>query len=91
MGGNPQAYGRRFPVATTTLQTAPPRDTGRALLDSIRAGFAAVTRFVRAFSNARRCAAEVERLLALPDAELKRRGLRRDEIASYAFRRYMHE
>ena len=80
-----------FPVATTTLQSTPPRDAGRALLERARAGFAAVTRFLRALSNARRCAIEVERLMALSDAELERRGLKRDEIAAYAFRRYMHE
>lgn len=91
MGGNPRAYGWRVPVATTTIQTTPPRDAGRALLGRIGAGFAAVMRFLCDLSNAGRCAAQVERLMALPDAELNRLGLKRDEIVSYAFRNHMHE
>ena len=91
MGGNSQAYGRRFPVATTTIQNAPLRDPCRTVFARIGAGFAAVGRFLCDLSNARRWAAEVERLMALPDAELERRGLRRDEIVSYAFRNHMHE
>jgi hypothetical protein len=80
-----------FPVATTTIQNVPRRDPGKAALGGIAAGFAAVGRFLCDLSNARKCALEVERLMALPDAELERRGIRRDEIASYAFRNYMHE
>jgi len=78
-------------VATTTIQTTLPRDAGRAFLGRIGAGLAAVMRFLCDLSNARRCAFEAERLMALPDAELKRLGLKRDEIVSYAFRNHMHE
>ena len=82
-------------MATTTISSAPLRDAGRSTLARIGArigaGFAAVMRFLCDLSNARQCAAEVERLMALPDAELERRGLRRDEIVPYAFRNYMHE
>jgi hypothetical protein len=82
-------------VATTTIQTAPRRDAGRAALAriaaTIGAGFAAVMRFFRDLANAGRCAAEAQRLMALSDAELARRGLRRDEIVPYAFRTHMHE
>ncbi len=48
-------------------------------------GFSATSR------AARRCAIEVEQLMALPDAELARRGLKRDEIVSYVLRSHMHE
>jgi len=82
---------KEFPVTTTTIRTTPPRDTGRAVLDRIGAGFTAVMRFLCDLSNARRCAAEVERLMALPDTELARLGVKRDEIVSYAFRHHMHE
>jgi hypothetical protein len=82
-------------VATTTMQTAPRPDAGRGALASIGAaigtGFGAVMRFLCDLSNANRCAAEVRALMALPDAELARRGIRRDEIVYYAFRNHMHE
>ena len=81
-------------MATTTIQTAP-RAAGRAALATIGAamatGFSAVMRFLCDLSNANRCAAEVRHLMALPDAELARRGIRRDEIVYHAFRNHMHE
>jgi hypothetical protein len=76
-------------VATTTIQPNLPRGAARATLAPITAGFAAVTRLFRDVANAGRCAAEAERLMALSDADLARRGLRRDEIVSYAFRTHM--
>lgn len=78
-------------MATTTLRNAPLRAPGKTALARIAAGLAAVGRFLCDLSNARRCATEVERLMALSDAALARRGLRRDEIVSYAFRNHMHE
>jgi hypothetical protein len=78
-------------VATTTIQTAPRRDVGKAVLARIGAGFAAVMRFLCDLSNARQRALEVQRLVALSDAELARRGLKRDEIVHYVFRNDMHE
>ena len=78
-------------MTTTTIQTTPPRDAGTAILARIRAAFAAVMRFLGDLSNARRCAAQAERLMALSDSELARLGLKRDEIVAYAFRNHMHE
>jgi hypothetical protein len=78
-------------VATTTMQTTPPRDAGRALLGRIGAGFAALMRFFGDFANARRCALEIERLMALSDAALARLGLRRDEIIAYAVRNHLRD
>jgi hypothetical protein len=78
-------------VATTTMQTTPPRDAGRALLGRIGAGFAALVRFVGDVVRARRCALEVERLLALPDAELARLGLERGDIVAYVVRNHMSD
>jgi hypothetical protein len=82
-------------VATTIIRNAPRRDTGKAFLArigaGIGAGFAAVMRFLRDLANARRFALEAERLTALSDAELARRGLRRDQIVQYVFRNTMHE
>lgn len=82
-------------MATTTIPTAPRRPAGRAALArigaGIGAGFAAVMRFLCDLSNARRCGAEVQRLMALSDADLARRGIKRDEIVTYAFRNFMHE
>jgi len=78
-------------VATTTLPTSPLRDAGKAIAAGIGAGFTGVMRFLCDLSNARRFAVEVARLMALSDAELERRGLRRDEIVPYAFRNHMHE
>jgi hypothetical protein len=82
-------------VATTTIHTTPLRDAGRAALARIGAaigtGFAVVMRFLCDLSAARRCALEVEQLMALSDAELARRGIRRGEIVSYVLRNHMHE
>ena len=78
-------------MATTTIRTTPLRDAGRAALAGIGAGFAAVMRFLCDLSSARRCALEVEQLMALSDAELARRGIRRGEIVSYVMRNHMHE
>jgi hypothetical protein len=78
-------------VATTTIPSTPLRDAGKAIAARIGAGFAAVMRFLCDLSNARQCAAEVQRLMALSDAELERRGLKRNEIVTYAFRNYVHE
>jgi hypothetical protein len=80
-------------VATTIIRNAPRRDVGKAFLArigaGIGAGFAAV--ILRDLANARRSALEAERLTALSDAELARRGLRRDQIVQYVFRNTMHE
>ena len=82
-------------MATTIIRNAPRRGTGKAVLARIGArigaGFAAVIRFLGDISNARRCALELERLMSLSDAQLEGRGLKRDEIVHYVFRRYIHE
>jgi hypothetical protein len=82
-------------VATTIIRNAPRRDAGKSVLARIgtatAAGFAAVMRFLCDLSEARRCALELQRLTALSDAELARRGLRRDQIVHYVFRNPMHE
>jgi hypothetical protein len=82
-------------VATTIIQDAPRRDPGKGVVAKIGAGigagFAAVMRFLCDISNARRCALELERLTSLSDAQLERRGLKRDEIVHHVFRNYMHE
>ena len=41
-------------------------------------------------SHAARCANEAERLFRMSDAELARRGLKRDQIIRHAFRSYIH-
>jgi hypothetical protein len=80
-------------VATTTIPTAPQRPAGRAALArigaGIGAGFAAVIQFLSDLSSARACGAEAQRLMALSDAQLAKRGLKRDEIVTYAFRNFM--
>ena len=78
-------------MATTTIQTIPPREAGRAVLARIGAGFAALVRFFGDLSKARRAALEADRLMALPDSGLARLGLKRDEIVAYAFRHHMSD
>ncbi len=54
---------------------------------------ATALRFMTAFasaSHAARCAREAERLFALSDAELARRGMTRDQIIHRAFGPYLH-
>ena len=78
-------------MAITTIPSAPRHAAGRAVLARIGAGFAAVMRFLCDLSAARRCAIEVEQLIAQSDAELARRGTRRGEIVSYVLRKHMHD
>jgi hypothetical protein len=78
-------------MATNIIPTTRPRDAGKAFLSRIGDGFAAVMRFLSALSAARSCARELERLSALSDSALARRGLRRDEIVQHVFRNHMHE
>ena len=78
-------------MATTTISSAPRRHAGSAVLAAIGTGFVAVARFFCVLSKAHRCAQELERLTALSDADLARRGLKRDEIVSYVFRNHMFE
>jgi hypothetical protein len=78
-------------VATTTLQAAPLRSIGKTAFARIGAGSAAVMKFLCSLSNARHCAHEVERLMALSDDQLAQRGIKRDQIVQVAFRNYLHE
>lgn len=70
-------------MATTTIH---PRETWGGFA-RIKAGFANVAAFVDTVANARACGELAMRLMRLSDAELASRGLQRDEIVQYAFRR----
>jgi hypothetical protein len=51
--------------------------------------FARIVDALVAASAAGRCAHEVERLMAMSDAELARRGIKREDIVRHAFARYL--
>jgi hypothetical protein len=78
-------------LTTTTLHPAPLRDAARTALAKLAAGVALVGSILDTFASAQRCAAEIERLRRLSDAELARRGLARGEIVTYAFRKHMQD
>jgi hypothetical protein len=61
------------------------------VLARIAAGLALVGDVLDTFASAQRCAAEIERLRRLSDAELARRGLTRGDIVTYAFRKHMQD
>jgi hypothetical protein len=69
---------------TTQASTAP-----RSLLAGLAARLADGLAALAAVAPAARCAQEAERLYALSDEELARRGLTRDRVAHHAFRRFM--
>ena len=55
----------------------------------IRASLSRFLDFLAEMSQAMRCAREAERLARLPDADLLRLGVKRDEIIQHAFRGYL--
>lgn len=61
------------------------RSTG--LFDRI---LVALSNFGERYATANRCRLEAERLALLSDAQLAEMGLKRDEIVTYAFRRYLY-
>lgn len=70
-----------------TTRTASPI---RALLAGAGTALSRLFDTLAGASAAARCAREAERLFALSDAELARRGLTRDQIIHHAFRRYLY-
>ncbi len=62
----------------------------RTIFARIGENVAALYRVVVDASAMAQCAREAERLLALSDEELERRGLTRDRVIPHAFARYMH-
>ncbi len=61
----------------------------RPLLAGLGDAIAGFIEAIARSSHAARCAEEAERLFALSDAELARRGLTRDRIIQHAFRAYL--
>jgi hypothetical protein len=88
-GGNHPANPRRFPMTSQTL-TPDASFPVRPLSAGPGAAFVRAMRRLSGGSQAARCAAEAERLFALSDAELARRGLSRDRVLSHAFARFLH-
>ncbi len=73
----------------TTTQTDTTQ-TGRGFFASLGESLLALIEAVGSASHAGRCAREAERLFALSDAELARRGLTRDRVIPHAFGPYFH-
>lgn len=61
-----------------------------SLLARIRAALGGTFLALAEASQANRCRLEAERLSRLSDAELESLGLERDDIVTYAFRRYLY-
>ena len=64
-------------------------DSSVAAFSGIRASLSRFLDFLAETSQAMRCAREAERLARLPDADLLRLGVKRDEIIQHAFRGYL--
>ena len=73
-------------VETATITTTP----FRAISQRAGAFLRGVAERIAETSDLARCAHEAERLSALSDAELARRGIDREQIIQHAFRRYMY-
>ena len=71
---------------TATITTTP----FRAIFQRAGAFLRGVARGIAETSDLARCARQAERLSALSDAELARRGIDRGQIIQHAFRRYMY-
>jgi hypothetical protein len=67
------------------------RNTGRTALSRVRSAFGQLTGFLSALAEARRCALEAERLMALSDRQLARLGLKRGEIVQHVFHNHPHD
>jgi len=65
-------------------------DATRRIFAGVGTAITAIGETIANASQAARCAREAERLFALSDLELARRGLARDQIIQHAFRRYLH-
>jgi hypothetical protein len=76
---------RRFPMSTQVSTAV----SGRPLLARIGGWLRGMAEIAADVSVGMRCAREAERLSALSDAELARRGLARDRIIEHAFRDFM--
>lgn len=61
----------------------------RSVFDRLSAALSRFLATAADTSEAMRCAREAERLFALSDDELARRGLTRDAVISHAFARYL--
>ena len=72
-------------VQTTTITTTPVR----AFFQRIRTFLGGVAATMADASHAARCGREAQRLLDMSDAELARRGLKRDQVVQHAFRSYL--
>ncbi|HET9070097.1 MAG TPA: DUF1127 domain-containing protein [Amaricoccus sp.] len=62
--------------------------TRASLFTGLRQRIGGILEVIAESSDLRRSAREYERLSRLSDAELARRGVRRDLLAAYAFRRH---
>jgi hypothetical protein len=62
----------------------------RSILVRIGDAMAAIADTLYEASDLSRCGRDAERLFALSDDELGRRGLTRGRIIQHAFRRYIH-
>jgi hypothetical protein len=71
-----------------TTQTTT-RLSGRSILVSLGDTLAAIADTLAETGDLARCSREAERLFALSDEELARRGLTRDRVINYAFRHYI--
>jgi hypothetical protein len=71
---------------TATTTTARP---ARPVLGRIRSAAAAAFNALAEYSQAAQCAREAQRLFAMSDGELAKRGLTRDRIIQHAFGPYL--
>lgn len=76
-------------MTTQINSAATAQPLAKSLLNAFLAGAGHVVDVLADASHGARCAREAERLFALSDAELAKRGLRRDQVITHAFRSYM--
>ena len=77
----------------STTYTGPTRTLGelsKTIFSKGRSISTEILEFMHRTSSAYQCSQEVERLMSLSDVELAKIDVKRRDIVSYAFRRYMH-
>lgn len=71
-------------INTSTIHNS--RPFGSRFLEGVVGFFTAIAEA----SGPAQCAREAERLFAMSDAELAKRGLTRDTVVQHAFKSYLH-
>lgn len=78
------------PASASSSLLASVRTGVTAMLNTVGGSFSKLSEFLMVNSTGYRCLETANRLNALSDADLARRGIKRDDIVRHAFQGFMH-